>query len=351
MYHRLCLLLLPTLAGCLGSPESLDLPLEPPDRRAVRMVATSPTAFHSQPGTTIAGPAVRLVGADGEPVPGVPVTFSSLTGGAYLVHGVVPTNLQGIAGAQWVLRSQPGENLVVASAEGVAPLAFAAVGGYEVPSSVFGLARTEGQRAAEGEVLGGYYLLLPGGSFTHSYLLGGPAGTFPIQRDHGTWSQTGSLITFTGGAGSWVATVGDDSLYVKGHHGWNPAVYSATPLSPDCPADIFPPVAPAAVTYLRRSPHQWLPGAMSRYVLLDHKAFRLQYITPASGFFEYPGTYTQADSVITFAFDAWSVTGEWRATGLLRGATLTVSYNLTMAWDDFEDGVYATPQCGAGSWR
>ena len=77
----------------------------------------------------------------------------------------------------------------------------------------------------------------------------------------------------------------------------------------------------------------------SRFVLYDSGAFALQYpICNCPG--EYRGRYTDANGVITFEWDGWSLAGPWGATGTLHGDTLTVQYNLIMQLTDFEDAVY-----------
>ena len=71
---------------------------------------------------------------------------------------------------------------------------------------------------------------------------------------------------------------------------------------------------------------------VSRFVLYDNGAFVLQYVSlPA----EYRGGYSQVNGVIAFDFG-----GPWRATGTVKGDSLTVQYNLSMAFADFEEAVY-----------
>jgi hypothetical protein len=76
----------------------------------------------------------------------------------------------------------------------------------------------------------------------------------------------------------------------------------------------------------------------SRFVLYDNGAFVLQY--PSLGEGGYRGRYTDANGVITFEWEGWSVAGPWGATGTLKGDSLTVQYNLIMQLTDFEDAVY-----------
>ena len=68
--------------------------------------------------------------------------------------------------------------------------------------------------------------------------------------------------------------------------------------------------------------------------------FALQYSSANHPFFEYRGTYKDADGVITFEWEGWNVMGPWGATGSLNGDSLDVRYNFIMQMSDFDDGVY-----------
>ena len=70
----------------------------------------------------------------------------------------------------------------------------------------------------------------------------------------------------------------------------------------------------------------------SRFVLYDNGAFVLQYVSLAA---EYRGGYSEVNGVIAFDFG-----GPWRATGTVKSNSLTVQYNLIMAFADFEEAVY-----------
>ena len=75
----------------------------------------------------------------------------------------------------------------------------------------------------------------------------------------------------------------------------------------------------------------------SRFVLYDNGAFVLQYVGLGG---EYRGAYREANGVIAFEWEGWSVAGPWGATGTIKGDSLTVRYNLIMQLTDFEDAVY-----------
>jgi hypothetical protein len=48
----------------------------------------------------------------------------------------------------------------------------------------------------------------------------------------------------------------------------------------------------------------------------------------------------EANGLITFAWEGWSVAGPWGATGSITDDSLSVRYNVIMQLSDFEDGVY-----------
>jgi len=75
----------------------------------------------------------------------------------------------------------------------------------------------------------------------------------------------------------------------------------------------------------------------SRFILYDDGGFVLR---SSSWTGEYRGGYTEADGVITFEWEGWSVAGPWAATGTLKDEVLTVRYNDIMQWTDFEDAAY-----------
>lgn len=60
------------------------------------------------------------------------------------------------------------------------------------------------------------------------------------------------------------------------------------------------------------------------------------------GSFEYRGTYTEANAVLTFHWELnQNVPAPWRpASGTLTDDSLTVRYDVIMNMDDFEDAVY-----------
>ena len=78
----------------------------------------------------------------------------------------------------------------------------------------------------------------------------------------------------------------------------------------------------------------------SRYVLYDDGTFALQYSSANYPFFEYRGAYREANALITFEWEGWSVAGPWGATGKISDDALAVQYNLIMQLSDFEDGIY-----------
>ena len=74
----------------------------------------------------------------------------------------------------------------------------------------------------------------------------------------------------------------------------------------------------------------------SRYVLYDDGSFALQYTSANYPFFEYLGTYTEANSLIKFL----DKDAGWEATVSPRVESISVRYPLLMQQSDFLDGVY-----------
>jgi len=107
----------------------------------------------------------------------------------------------------------------------------------------------------------------------------------------------------------------------------------------DSPREPFPEPLPHPASIYDRISASFIPGS-SRYVLYGDGTFSLQYVSPQWGFFEYPGRYSRANSLLTFDFDGWGAMGPWLADGILLGDSLIVKYNDVMLWTDFEDGVY-----------
>lgn len=124
----------------------------------------------------------------------------------------------------------------------------------------------------------------------------------------------------------------------------DPRPSTGTPPSPSNPAAVtFPEVSrPARVYVAVSSPYYPMHGSplASRYVLYDDGTFALQYSSAKFPFFEYRGAYKEANTLITFEWEGWSLAGPWGATGALADDSLTVGYNLIMQLSDFEDGVY-----------
>ena len=117
------------------------------------------------------------------------------------------------------------------------------------------------------------------------------------------------------------------------------------PTAPSLPAEQIPTPAPTPPTHIPTFPAISQParvyiGTSSRYVLYDEGTFALQYSTARNPFFEYRGTYSEANGHIDFSWEGWSAAGPWGASGTLTGDSLSVTYNSIMQMTDFEDGVY-----------
>lgn len=74
-------------------------------------------------------PAVRVTDAHDNPVPGITVTFTVDSGGGSVVGATVATDANGLAAVgQWTLGSTPGDNALQATASGLTPVTFSAMG-------------------------------------------------------------------------------------------------------------------------------------------------------------------------------------------------------------------------------
>jgi hypothetical protein len=123
--------------------------------------------------------------------------------------------------------------------------------------------------------------------------------------------------------------------------GQNPPTHPSAPgpVPTPVPMTEFPQLTRAGAIYYRTTA-SFIPGE-SRYVIYDDGTFSLQYLRPDWGFFEYPGRYLRADSVLTLDFNDADTAGLWQARGVFApDATLTVAYNAVMIGADFEDGKY-----------
>lgn len=74
----------------------------------------------------------------------------------------------------------------------------------------------------------------------------------------------------------------------------------------------------------------------ARYVLYADGTFAYQQ----PGNQQWPGSYTRADSVVALDFGVTAVGGPWKATAVIRGDTLSVSYNSGMQLNDFENASF-----------
>ncbi|MFH1763166.1 MAG: leishmanolysin-related zinc metalloendopeptidase, partial [Gemmatimonadota bacterium] len=82
-------------------------------------------------------PMVRTTDAAGNPVPGVPVVFTVLSGGGSITQEATTTDSEGLAGVgSWTLGVVAGSNTLVASASGLPSLTFLATGIPGPPASM-----------------------------------------------------------------------------------------------------------------------------------------------------------------------------------------------------------------------
>ena len=108
------------------------------------------------------------------------------------------------------------------------------------------------------------------------------------------------------------------------------------------PAPPFPELSKPGTIYVELTPApEFTPGlhSASRYVLYDDGTFGLQ-TSSALQQYEFSGRYTRADSLVTFDWDGWSAAGPWKASAIMRGDQLIVTYGEIMTMTDFVDATY-----------
>jgi Tol biopolymer transport system component len=103
------------------------------------------------------------------------------------------------------------------------------------------------------------------------------------------------------------------------------------------PRDEFPPLLRPGIIYVQTTALGATTLGRTRYVLYEDSTFGLQYASNNASF-EYAGKYSQADSLVSFRFDANQ--GTWTAEGIVRADSLIVKYDDDMTLNDFEDAVY-----------
>lgn len=113
------------LAACAEASAPTDEP-----REATILAAASPTSITATVGSTVVDlPSVIAQDADGDPTPGVVVTFRVLDGYGRIAGATVTTNSAGIARlGEWTLGVLPGANVVTAASGSLAVVAFRATG-------------------------------------------------------------------------------------------------------------------------------------------------------------------------------------------------------------------------------
>jgi hypothetical protein len=114
------------------------------------------------------------------------------------------------------------------------------------------------------------------------------------------------------------------------------ACASDGPTAVPAPVPTSPPQVGVDGSFARVSPSVWAEG--TRYVFADDGTFRLDYPLPWR--ISYLGRYTRADSVVALSFYGTGFYVSGASRGVLRGDTLSVTYDETMRRDGLEDGAY-----------
>ncbi|HEX7121061.1 MAG TPA: hypothetical protein VF178_01735 [Gemmatimonadaceae bacterium] len=113
------------LVGVLLLACGEDDPTRPPTVTSLQVVGAA--TLDGQAGEEVAtDPAVRAVDAQGDPVPGVQVTFTVVEGDGFVSPTPVTTDAEGIARTTWLLGPRTGVQRIEAATPGVAPVTITA---------------------------------------------------------------------------------------------------------------------------------------------------------------------------------------------------------------------------------
>ncbi|CAN5596458.1 hypothetical protein BH23GEM10_BH23GEM10_03140 [soil metagenome] len=152
-------------------------------------------------------PAVRVVDADGRPIPGVTVTFTAHGDGSSIDGGTAVTGADGVAFAgAWTLGPTPGSYTVTAAVEGLASVTFTA-------EATAGSAALSGVvvSATSGQPVAGALVELQSASGTHQVTTGS-AGEFAFTGiAPGTWAVRVTAAGFGEFNGTVVLTDGEET--------------------------------------------------------------------------------------------------------------------------------------------
>jgi hypothetical protein len=339
-------------AAC-ADPTEVDDPVDDPvvtqpaaPPAVARLVPASPVARLSYASASLDPAYVIALDSTGQPVAGVSVNFTVVTGGGQVPQHRSTTDGRGRATAgRWQLAEPMGEHILIAWVDGVAA-AFLAHESVGVAAFFYRTSAAPVSADATDTLLHRVTLFEDGRLSARVVVR--DAGTlctgaviscirYPQRR--GTWVTTpaGFLLHLDSAAAPVAATIRGDTVLFDGPGGGGAAYVLVPP----------PTLGPL---YERAMPHSFPAGAHSRYLFFENAGrFVLQYQNPVWGTHDYPGRFIRSGDTIDFHFEGWSVAGPWEATGTLRGDSLIVSYNSVMSWSDFEDGAYVRPPASPAS--
>ena len=114
---------LPTLLAFPGCTKATEAPV------ASKLTTVQGNLQVAAVGTALGTPVIlRVLGSDGTPVPGVPVSFSVLAGGGVVDPGTVTSDANGEAKVKWTLGTLGAVQTLSAGAPGVDPVNLTATG-------------------------------------------------------------------------------------------------------------------------------------------------------------------------------------------------------------------------------
>lgn len=181
----------------------------------IRLEAITPTDLSGTVAAVVTPtPTVRATSDDGQPVPGVSISFSVAEGSGAVSFAAVQTDDEGLATAgSWILGSTAGDHSMTARATGSDPVIFTAraVAGTLAPTGLQGRLAFVSDRDGNAEI----YAVGVDGTGLQRLTTNPGADETPM------WSPDGDRIAFTS------VSLGDSGLWIMTNDGSDPAPLTA----------------------------------------------------------------------------------------------------------------------------
>jgi adhesin/invasin len=222
-----------TSAGLTGSPVTINAVAQLAGATTIALDAGNNQTVQTGFAVPVR-PSVRVTDADGNPVPGVTVTFAIASGGGILSGANQVTDGSGVATVSaWALGMQPGTNTLRASATGLtgSPVTFTATG-FQVVSSIEAATTTSQSATAGTQVTSPPAVRVRD---HNGVVVQGTTVSFAVTSGGGAISHASVVTNSMGTAGltSWTlgAVPGPNSVSAT-VSGLAPVTFSATGLNP-----------------------------------------------------------------------------------------------------------------------